>query len=76
MCLITVFAIESGEEEDDVEQITVKFARTETERSKQAREKSFSHLQKKNAEESFIQTKFYASGTRESKVTINLELVN
>ncbi len=62
--------IESGEEEDDVEQITVKFARTETDRTKQAREKSYGHMQKKNAEESFIQTEFYAIGTRESIVVI------
>jgi len=57
-----------SEEDDSPEQITVKFARTETERSKAAREKSFGFLQKKNAEESWIQTPFYQFKSEESQL--------
>lgn len=60
--------VSESEEDDSPEQITVKFARTETERSKAAREKSFGFLQKKNAEESWIQTPFYQFKSEESQV--------
>lgn len=62
---------ESGDEEEVAEQITVKFARTESERTKSLREKSYGFLQKKNAEEPWINTKFYPSHSEESKVIKN-----
>lgn len=53
-----------------MEQVTVKFARTETDRSKQARERSYGHLQSRNAQEVFINTKFFAAGSEQSQVII------
>jgi hypothetical protein len=63
--------IESGDEEEVAEQITVKFARTETDRSKALREKSFGFLQKKSAEEPWYNTKFYSLNSEESMVFIS-----
>lgn len=63
--------IESGDEEEVAEQITVKFARTETDRSKALREKSYGFLQKKNAEEPWFNTKFYSLNSEESMVFIS-----
>ncbi|XP_046643521.1 DNA-directed RNA polymerase III subunit RPC5-like [Daphnia pulicaria] len=63
--------IESGDEEEVAEQITVKFARTETDRSKALREKSFGFLQKKNAEEPWYNTKFYSLNSEESMLEKN-----
>ncbi len=62
--------IESGDEEEVAEQITVKFARTETDRSKALREKSYGFLQKKNAEEPWVNTRFYSLNSEEAKVLI------
>lgn len=67
MCL--VHNAESGEDDDAVEQVTVKFARTETDRSKALREKSFGYLQKKIAEEPWIHTGYYSEHTDESEVS-------
>nr|CAG4647122.1 EOG090X07NA [Megafenestra aurita] len=61
---------ESGDEEV-AEQITVKFARTESDRTKALREKSFGFLQKKNAEEAWIHTKFFPFRSEESKLERN-----
>ena len=61
---------ESGDEEEVAEQVTVKFARTETDRSKALREKSYGFLQKKSAEELWINTKFYPVNSEEAKVKI------
>jgi len=55
-----------SEEEDTPQQITVKFARTETDRQKVVREKSFGFLQKKSAEESWISTPFHPYKSEES----------
>jgi hypothetical protein len=46
----------------------VKFARTETDRSKALREKSYGFIQKKNAEEPWCNTRFYSLNSEESKV--------
>ncbi|EFX88642.1 hypothetical protein DAPPUDRAFT_206352 [Daphnia pulex] len=62
---------ESGDEEEVAEQITVKFARTETDRSKALREKSYGFLQKKNAEEPWYNTKFYSLNSEESMLEKN-----
>lgn len=64
-----VFPIESGDEEEVAEQVTVKFARTETDKTKAMREKSYGFLQRKNAEEPWINTKFFSFNSEESKVT-------
>lgn len=64
-----VFSVESGEEEEQLQQVTVKFARTESERLKKAREKSFGFLQKKNAEELWIPTEFYPYESEECVVS-------
>jgi len=57
-----------SDDDDTPQQVTVKFARTETDRSKAAREKSFGFLQKKNAEESWIHTPFYQYKSEESQL--------
>ena len=64
-----ILLLAESAEEDTVEQITVKFARSESERTKSLREKSYSFMLKKNAEEPWIDTKFYSSNADESKVT-------
>nr|CAG4640931.1 EOG090X07NA [Eulimnadia texana] len=57
---------ESADEEEGVQQVTVKFARTENERFKKAREKSFDFLQKKSAEEPWYNTNYHHSNSEES----------
>lgn len=47
---------ESDTEEEEPKQVTVKFARTETDRTKKARENSFNYLSKKSAEEPWCET--------------------
>lgn len=60
--------VSGGEEEDEAKQITVKFARQESERVKRAREKSFNYLSKKSAEEPWYHTEFFTSETRSAEV--------
>nr|CAG4638507.1 EOG090X07NA [Cyclestheria hislopi] len=57
---------ESGDEEEQPQQVTVKFAKTESDRLKAAREKSFGFLQKRNAEEPWFNTKFNHFQSEES----------
>lgn len=66
ICLAT----ESADDEDGGDQVTVKFARTESDRAKATREKSFGYLQKKNAEEQWISTKYYKDSSEESFVIL------
>lgn len=47
---------ESDTEEDEPKQVTVKFARTESDRNRKAREKSFNYLSKKSADEPWCET--------------------
>lgn len=47
---------ESDVEEEEPKHVTVKFARTETDRSRKAREKSFNYLQKKSDDEPWCET--------------------
>lgn len=47
---------ESDVEEEEAKHVTVKFARTETDRSKKAREKSFNYLLKKSEDEPWCET--------------------
>lgn len=48
--------LESDPDEEEPKQVTVKFARTETDRVRKAREKSFNYLSKKSAEEPWCET--------------------
>lgn len=56
--------VSGGEDEEEAKQITVKFARQESERVKRAREKSFNYLSKKSAEEPWYHTEFFTADTR------------
>ncbi|RZF46743.1 hypothetical protein LSTR_LSTR002606 [Laodelphax striatellus] len=56
----------SGGEEEEEKQVTVKFARQESERMKKARERSFNYLSKKSAEEPWYNTIYHSSDSEES----------
>ncbi|KAK7864531.1 hypothetical protein R5R35_007308 [Gryllus longicercus] len=59
---------EDGEvEEEELKQITVKFARQESERVKRARERSFNYLSKKSAEEPWYSTEFHPYRSEKSE---------
>ncbi|XP_069692182.1 DNA-directed RNA polymerase III subunit RPC5 [Periplaneta americana] len=58
----------SGEEEEEVQQVTVKFARQENERIKRARERSFGYLSKKSAEEPWYYTEFYNAQSEKAEL--------
>ena len=64
--------VSGGEEEEEAKQITVKFARQETERVKRAREKSFNYLSKKSAEEPWYHTEFFTADSRLAEVSCNV----
>ena len=66
-----ILFLDSEEEEDQPQQVTVKVGRTESERLKKAREKSFGFLQKKNAEEAWIPTEFCPFGSEKSMMERN-----
>jgi DNA-directed RNA polymerase III subunit RPC5 len=71
-----ILFLDSEEEEDQPQQVTVKVGRTESEKLKKAREKSFGFLQKKNAEEVWIQTEFCPFGSEKSMMERNQLLTN
>lgn len=54
-------------EEEEMKQITVKFARQESERVKRARERSFNYLSKKSAEEPWYSTEYYPPTSEKSE---------
>jgi hypothetical protein len=58
----------SGEEEE-AQQVTVKFAQQETERKRRARERSFGYLSQKSAEEPWFHTQFHNSRSEKSEVS-------
>ncbi|PSN40466.1 hypothetical protein C0J52_11618 [Blattella germanica] len=58
----------SGEEEEEAQQVTVKFARQENERMKRARERSFGFLSKKSAEEPWYHTTFHKSNSERAEL--------
>lgn len=63
--------VSGGEEEEEKEkQITVKFARQESDRMKRARERSFNYLSMKSAEEPWYDTTYCPSTSRESEVCL------
>lgn len=59
---------ESDIEEDEPKHITVKFARTETDRSRKMREKSFNYLQKRSEDEPWCETTWCAQDTIQSQL--------
>lgn len=56
--------------------MTVKFARSETDRTKAMREKSYGFMLKKNAEEPWIQTRFYQLNSEESMVLQSISMIS
>ena len=57
-----------SDEEDRPQQVTVRFSRSESDKSKSLREKSFGFLQKKNAEETWVPTEFHPASSEFSQV--------
>jgi DNA-directed RNA polymerase-3 subunit RPC5 len=57
----------SGEEEE-AQQVTVKFAQQETERKRRARERSFGYLSQKSAEEPWFHTEFHNSCSEKAEL--------
>lgn len=57
-----------GEEEEGEKQVTVKFARQESDRVKKAREQSYKFLSKKSAEEKWYETKYHSSTSHLAEV--------
>lgn len=51
--------LESDAEEEEPKQVTVKFSRTETDRTRKAREKSFNFLSKKSADEPWCEAMWH-----------------
>ena len=68
---VSFMSADSAEDEEVAEPLHVKFARPETERSKSLREKSYSTLQKKKAEEQWIDTDYYDTNSEESQLEKN-----
>ncbi|EEB16595.1 DNA-directed RNA polymerases III 80 kDa polypeptide, putative [Pediculus humanus corporis] len=58
----------SGEEEEELKQVTVKFARQESEKIRKAREKSFSYINEMNSKETWYTSNFYCKGTDKSEI--------
>lgn len=59
---------ESEGEEEEAKQITVKFARIETDRLKKAREKSFNYWSQKSAEEPWCETLWHSMDSPKSEL--------
>lgn len=59
---------ESDTEEEEPKQVTVKFARTETDRTRKAREKSFNYLSKKSADEPWCETMWHPMDSVEAQI--------
>lgn len=59
---------ESDMEEEEAKHVTVKFARTETERSRKAREKSFNYLLKRSDDEPWCETEWCAPDTIQAQL--------
>lgn len=59
---------ESDVEEDEPKHITVKFARTETDRTRKAREKSFNYLLKRSEDEPWCETEWCAQDTIQAQL--------
>jgi hypothetical protein len=61
--------VSGGEEEEGEKQVTVKFARQESDRVKKAREQSYNFLSKRSAEEKWYQTQYHPSDSRMAEVS-------
>lgn len=59
---------ESDTEDEEPKHVTVKFARTETDRSRKAREKSFNYLSKKSADEPWCETLWHSKDSVQSQL--------
>lgn len=59
---------ESDAEEEEAKHVTVKFARTETERSRKAREKSFNYLLKRSDDEPWCETEWCPPDTIQAQL--------
>lgn len=59
---------ESDAEDEEPKHVTVKFARTETDRSRKAREKSFNYLQKRSEDEPWCETEWCGQDTLQSQL--------
>lgn len=59
---------ESEAEEEEPKQVTVKFARTETDRSRKAREKSFNYLLKRSEDEPWCETEWCGQDTIQAQL--------
>jgi hypothetical protein len=62
------FSADLSGEEEEAQQVTVKFAQQETERKKRARERSFGYLSQKSAEEPWFHTEFHNSHSEKAEV--------
>ena len=62
------FSADLSGEEEEAQQVTVKFAQQETERKKRARERSFGYLSQKSAEEPWFHTQFHNSHSEKAEV--------
>lgn len=59
---------ESDVEEEEPKHVTVKFARTETDRTRKAREKSFNYLQKRSDDEPWCETEWCGHDTLQAQL--------
>jgi hypothetical protein len=66
--LFVWFSADLSGEEEEVQQVTVKFAQQETERKRRARERSFGYLSQKSAEEPWFHTQFHNSHSEKAEV--------
>lgn len=60
----------SGEDEEELKQITVKFARQESEKTRKAREKSFGYVNQMNSKETWYTSNFYSKRSDRSEVSV------
>ncbi|KAK6624156.1 hypothetical protein RUM44_011014 [Polyplax serrata] len=58
----------SGEDEEELKQITVKFARQESEKTRKAREKSFGYVNQMNSKETWYTSNFYSKRSDRSEI--------
>lgn len=59
---------EADLDEEEPKQVTVKFARTENDRLRKAREKSFNYISQRSADEPWCQTMYYNKETTEAEL--------
>jgi hypothetical protein len=62
------FSADLSGEDEEVQQVMVKFAQQETDRKRRARERSFSYLSQKSAEEPWFRTEFHNHHSEKAEV--------